>query len=48
LNTIRYLKFSICEKDAHNAILDYDKENKTSFFAVYDGHGGMKKKHSLI
>lgn len=27
-------------KDAHNAILKYD--DKTSFFAVYDGHGGAE------
>ncbi len=27
-------------KDAHNAILDFD--GKTSFFAVYDGHGGAE------
>lgn len=25
-------------QDAHNTILNYDKD--TSFFAVYDGHGG--------
>ena len=25
-------------QDAHNAILDYDKDS--AFFAVYDGHGG--------
>lgn len=25
-------------QDAHNTILDYDKE--AAFFAVYDGHGG--------
>ncbi|CAF2334493.1 unnamed protein product [Rotaria sp. Silwood2] len=28
------------QEDAHNAILDFD--NKTSFFAVYDGHGGAE------
>lgn len=27
-------------QDAHNCILDYDKN--TSFFAVYDGHGGRE------
>lgn len=25
-------------KDAHNSIIDFD--SNTSFFAVYDGHGG--------
>lgn len=29
---------SILTKDAHNTILDFDTD--TSFFAVYDGHGG--------
>ncbi|XP_062136545.1 probable protein phosphatase CG10417 [Drosophila sulfurigaster albostrigata] len=28
------------QEDAHNAILDFDKN--TSFFAVYDGHGGAE------
>jgi len=28
------------QEDAHNAILNYD--NETSFFAVYDGHGGAE------
>ncbi|XP_030371249.1 probable protein phosphatase CG10417 [Scaptodrosophila lebanonensis] len=28
------------QEDAHNAILNYDKS--TSFFAVYDGHGGAE------
>ncbi|CAF3347320.1 unnamed protein product [Rotaria sp. Silwood1] len=28
------------QEDAHNAILNFD--NKTSFFAVYDGHGGAE------
>ncbi|XP_065174095.1 LOW QUALITY PROTEIN: probable protein phosphatase CG10417 [Atheta coriaria] len=28
----------VSQEDAHNCILDYDKN--TSFFAVYDGHGG--------
>lgn len=28
------------QEDAHNAILDFD--TKTSFFAVYDGHGGSE------
>ncbi|XP_013146183.1 PREDICTED: probable protein phosphatase CG10417 isoform X3 [Papilio polytes] len=28
------------QEDAHNTILDYDAE--TSFFAVYDGHGGAE------
>ncbi|CAF1157152.1 unnamed protein product, partial [Didymodactylos carnosus] len=28
------------QEDAHNAILDFDDLTKTSFFAVYDGHGG--------
>ena len=28
------------KQDAHNAILDYDKQ--TSLFAVYDGHGGAE------
>lgn len=28
----------ITQEDAHNSILNYD--DKTSFFAVYDGHGG--------
>lgn len=28
------------QEDAHNTILDYDKD--TSFFAVYDGHGGAE------
>ncbi|CAF3972897.1 unnamed protein product [Rotaria sordida] len=28
------------QEDAHNAILDFD--GKTSFFAVYDGHGGAE------
>ncbi|CAF2241359.1 unnamed protein product [Rotaria magnacalcarata] len=28
------------QEDAHNAILDFD--DKTSFFAVYDGHGGAE------
>lgn len=30
------------QEDAHNAILDFDPETKTSFFAVYDGHGGAE------
>ena len=28
-------------KDAHNSIIDFDKDTNTSFFAVYDGHGGI-------
>lgn len=28
------------QEDAHNAILNFD--SKTSFFAVYDGHGGQE------
>lgn len=28
----------VSQEDAHNAILDYDKHS--SYFAVYDGHGG--------
>jgi protein phosphatase 2C family protein 2/3 len=30
-------------EDAHTAILDLDedKDEKNTFFAVYDGHGGM-------
>ena len=31
---------SACIQDAHNAILDFDE--KTSLFAVYDGHGGAE------
>ena len=31
-------------KDAHNDILNFDPEKKTSFFAVYDGHGGKFNK----
>ncbi|XP_001659319.2 probable protein phosphatase CG10417 [Aedes aegypti] len=30
----------ISQEDAHNCILNYD--DKTSFFAVYDGHGGAE------
>lgn len=30
----------ISQEDAHNCILNYDE--KTSFFAVYDGHGGAE------
>lgn len=30
----------ISQEDAHNCILSYDE--KTSFFAVYDGHGGAE------
>ncbi|XP_044261089.1 probable protein phosphatase 2C 21 [Tribolium madens] len=30
----------ITQEDAHNCILDYDED--TSFFAVYDGHGGQE------
>ena len=29
-----------CFQDAHNCLLDFDKN--TSFFAVYDGHGGCE------
>ena len=28
----------MCLQDAHNAILNFDKE--AAFFGVYDGHGG--------
>ncbi|CAF0917679.1 unnamed protein product, partial [Didymodactylos carnosus] len=30
------------QEDAHNAILDFDPGTETSFFAVYDGHGGSE------
>ncbi|XP_065077196.1 probable protein phosphatase CG10417 [Ochlerotatus camptorhynchus] len=33
----------ISQEDAHNCILSYDE--KTSFFAVYDGHGGAEVAH---
>ena len=32
-------------QDAHNCCHDFDPENKTALFAVYDGHGG--KRHLL-
>ena len=35
---IFYFCYSI--QDAHNAVLDFD--DQTSFFAVYDGHGGAE------
>jgi serine/threonine protein phosphatase PrpC len=28
------------QQDAHNSIVDFDLGTNTSFFAVYDGHGG--------
>lgn len=34
------LFFIYFQKDAHNCILDFDKD--TSYFAVYDGHGGAE------
>lgn len=30
----------VTQEDAHNCILDYDKD--CSLFAVYDGHGGSE------
>jgi serine/threonine protein phosphatase PrpC len=30
----------LSQEDAHNSIVNFDSETKTSFFAVYDGHGG--------
>lgn len=30
------------QEDAHNAILNFDLLTNTSFFAVYDGHGGAE------
>jgi protein phosphatase 1G len=29
------------QEDAHNAIINFDPTTNTSFFAVYDGHGGI-------
>ena len=29
-------------QDAHNCCHDFDPENKTALFAVYDGHGGKR------
>jgi len=30
------------QEDAHNAIINFDPTTNTSFFAVYDGHGGTE------
>lgn len=32
----------ISQEDAHNCIPIFDEKTKTSFFAVYDGHGGSE------
>ncbi|XP_059149424.1 probable protein phosphatase CG10417 isoform X2 [Physella acuta] len=32
----------VTQEDAHNCIPVFDEESKTSFFAVYDGHGGSE------
>jgi len=32
----------ITQEDAHNCIPEFDPKTKTSFFAVYDGHGGSE------
>ncbi|RUS92197.1 hypothetical protein EGW08_000050 [Elysia chlorotica] len=32
----------ITQEDAHNCIPVFDEKTKTSFFAVYDGHGGSE------